>query len=72
MNDRVYHTVTVHSRGFANLYEVEVFTGGTLVDVDPDTGEATFTGGTPVALLFRRSLAEAHKAGIDYSLRCAP
>jgi len=70
-DELVYHEVTPIGRGLTNIYEVTVYRGGELVDVDLDTGEATFAGGTPVATLYRRHLGEAHKAGIDYSFRCA-
>lgn len=68
MNGCVHHVITPLTRGYSNIFRVDVYRGSTLVDVDAD-GEATFEGGTLVATLYRRSMDLAHAAGIDYSFR---
>lgn len=60
----VYHTVECVG---PMRFRVDVFRGGEMVDVDPDTGEATFVGGERVATVWRRSESAAHGAGIAYS-----
>jgi hypothetical protein len=64
MTGCTYHTVECLG---PRRFRVEVYRGGTLVDVDMDTGEGTFEGGTHVATLYRRSLPLAQGAGIAYS-----
>lgn len=71
----VYHEIVDRGHevgiGAATRYEVTVYRGGECVDVDMDTGEATFAGGRRVARVYRRTIAEAHRAGIDFSFRTA-
>lgn len=64
MTECAYHTIECIG---PMRFKVEVFRGGECVDVDPDTGEATFEGGRKVATLYRRSETLAHEAGITYS-----
>ena len=68
----VYHEIEDRAGKFgtAERYAVTVFRGGECVDVDMETGEATFSGGVAVATVYRRTIGEAHRAGIDFSFRC--